>query len=407
MNTLFIKMRKILTKNKTIYKISVKVYICLSKARLFLFTSKQVFKVISVKDYCQISGDKYKLLESKQKRPVYFPRYFEDETKDKCIYYESPEIYISELNDIQVIGDNFFIINKGNCLYDIVDYPELGNAKIDYANVTDYNEIKKEISIRAYNSNQVIERGIFLIGHPSGNYYHFMIDILSKLYYVEKFDCYKDFPLLIDEKGVERFRPIIDFFNINNHSIIPIKKGYIYGVNKLIYPSRNTFGLIYSNNKNSNNHFSKLISNTAFEFYNKLVNSKQSNGHKRIYVSRLKSDRLTNEAIIAELFKSYGFEIKYLESMPFSEQLQLFSQTEYFVGVKGAGFANIIYLPKNAKVACIVPKLEDYVLFSTLAYNMSIDITYLNCQAIDDSVYYVDPDYCERWLINEGFKREF
>ena len=48
-----------------------------------------------------------------------------------------------------------------------------------------------------------LNKGVFLGGNGSSNYYHWMIEILPKLKFLNELDCeYKDFPLLVSEDAI-------------------------------------------------------------------------------------------------------------------------------------------------------------------------------------------------------------
>ena len=67
--------------------------------------------------------------------------------------------------------------------------------------------------------------------------------------------------------------------------------------------------------------------------------------HRRIFLNRKASfqRRLSNNSAIEAIVKRYNFEIVYAEDMTYTQQVQMFAETEYFVGLHGAGFTNLIY----------------------------------------------------------------
>jgi hypothetical protein len=68
-------------------------------------------------------------------------------------------------------------------------------------------------------------------------------------------------------------------------------------------------------------------------------------GNKRVFLSRRRESRrsIENSADIEELCRTWGFEVVDTENLPLAEQIKLFSQVRYLVGVHGAGLANIMF----------------------------------------------------------------
>lgn len=67
--------------------------------------------------------------------------------------------------------------------------------------------------------------------------------------------------------------------------------------------------------------------------------------HRRIFLNRKASfqRRLSNNEAIEAIVRAHNFEIVYAEDLTYAQQIQLFAETEYFVGLHGAGFTNLIY----------------------------------------------------------------
>jgi len=67
--------------------------------------------------------------------------------------------------------------------------------------------------------------------------------------------------------------------------------------------------------------------------------------HRRIFLNRKPSfqRRLSNNEAIEAIVKRHNFEIVYAEDLTYIQQVQMFAETEYFVGLHGAGFTNLIY----------------------------------------------------------------
>jgi len=78
---------------------------------------------------------------------------------------------------------------------------------------------------------------------------------------------------------------------------------------------------------------------------------------KKIYIDRSdaksnhsKLRNITNESEVKNILKEYNFEIVTLSNMAFLDQVHLFNNAEFVVGLHGGGFANLAFCKPNTKV---------------------------------------------------------
>jgi hypothetical protein len=91
--------------------------------------------------------------------------------------------------------------------------------------------------------------------------------------------------------------------------------------------------------------------------------SEQAVGTRRLYVSRSRANHrkvANEEEVIAVLF-SFGFERVFTEAMTLQEQISLFSQAQFIVGLHGAGLANVLFAPPGGRVLEFMSPLPEYV----------------------------------------------
>ena len=76
---------------------------------------------------------------------------------------------------------------------------------------------------------------------------------------------------------------------------------------------------------------------------------------RRIYISRraARYRRVVNEEEVAELMRSYDFDVYHLEDWSFSDQVALFAEAEVVVSAHGAGLTNMIFSPPGLVVVDI------------------------------------------------------
>ncbi len=86
------------------------------------------------------------------------------------------------------------------------------------------------------------------------------------------------------------------------------------------------------------------------------VRQKTTSGTRRVYISRIKANtrRLLNEAELMSFLRNYGFAEYLAEEHSVAETAEVFSESEFIVGVHGSGLSNLAFSPRGVKVIDIV-----------------------------------------------------
>jgi len=374
-----------------------------------------LYKVASVKEFCRENNYEYCVVEEEKYRETFLPYYFGSNEPEKTEKFMSPEVYIAELENVSVIGENSVIIAGDCCLYDM--------AKRDFENKYDL----RFSTLRCIDENYAIideadsyktcEQAISLIGFAPYNYYHFTIELLSRLQYIDKFEKYHMLPLLIDEAAlsIPQFRELLESVNTLRHPVISVKKNQMCKVKRLIYPSYNTWMPMNLKPRVQAKPQDYLLAETAVRYIrSSILKDRKKKGYRKIYISRKNTGnvRIINEENVAKLFEAYGFEIVYPESLSFEEQVKLFSEAEYVAGATGAAFTNIIYCPDNAKIMCIIPKEYNFCIYSTIAKIVGAKCVFVDAAIVErksyssSEQYRVDLNYCEDCLKAENMHKD-
>ncbi len=96
---------------------------------------------------------------------------------------------------------------------------------------------------------------------------------------------------------------------------------------------------------------------------------------KKVFISRRFSNRpLPNELLLEEMARSKNFEVVYLESMSFTEEILMFMNAEVIVGATGGGLSNIVWIDekKCRKVVEIYDTNFDHQGASQLARRINV-----------------------------------
>lgn len=320
-----------------------------------------------------------------------------------------PIRYVAELHNISILSGGSFLLSDENSAY--MDDIQCLYSDMQYVRSDDVVMSNKHaIWVRQYDSEKIIEKGIFLIGFRSTNYYHLTIEILSRLKYVDDLQKYNDWPILIDSDvcNVPQYRELVDTINIFNHPIIYVNKGIKYKVNSLIYPSPNTWVPFCIKQNRILDSKDLRFSREAFLNIrsSSLKNVENRNVFRRIFVSRANAgfQRLVNEKEIQALFEKYGFEIVYPENMSYRQQVLVFHEAKCIAGMSGAAMTNLIYCADNATYITFSNDSNEMYFYPTIARLMGLECHILPAEIYEDtgristSTFIADVEECERYL---------
>ncbi|WP_017210493.1 glycosyltransferase family 61 protein [Clostridium beijerinckii] len=313
---------------------------------------------ISCKNYCDTHNMKYSIIKNEHFQRLYIPDYRDTPNFINHVDVQYPEILISELNNVNIIGANYIIFDKDNfCIYDIALKDNENKFDLKINNTI---SVEKDTTCIQYEEPACnIEEGIMLISGCAFNFSHFHTEVLSKLCLINEVEEYADIPILIDEIcfSIPHYLEELQMLNKNGRKIIYLRKGCCYNVKKLIYLSDLAMYPIEIKRGYPLNYKDSILNDLCIKPLNKAL-AIENNIFRKIYISRRNSynPRLENQDIIEQIFIEHGYEIIYPEFMSFADKLKIFSEAEFIAGPFGAGFTNIIFANKNAKIICMQPK---------------------------------------------------
>lgn len=263
-------------------------------------------------------------------------------------------------------------------------------------------------------NSQHIEKGIFLGGNGSSNYYHWMVEILAKLELLSKLpERFQKYPLLVSEDVVRipSFRDTLDLF-AGSHEKIILSKELPYVVDNLIYinaPSNLPFNLV------ANQEFKCAYVNIDYlsiEHLRKTVLQKalrptvHQNYPSKIFLCRKGGLRNYNQDEIFVYLSDFGFKKIYMEDLDFFEQVRTIYNADLIVGPTGAAWTNLIFSKSGAKGLCwMAAEFGDFSAYSSIASIVGVDLRYLTYKASVHSTselyykdYYIDIGMIEKGL---------
>lgn len=229
-----------------------------------------------------------------------------------------------------------------------------------------------------------IEKGIFIGGHFSKNWYHWVMEIVSRVALLKEANLdMKEYYLCIPRtnENLVNYRDFLNFLDLDiNVKYLDDKKYYI--IKKAIVADASFFGRPHWKKKKE--CFSQLpyfASPYALKEYQQIFFKRLGITHtekgKKIFLGRKIQMRGYNQDEVFGFFEKHGFEMVYCEDLTVKQQIELFSQVGVMVGPTGASWTNLMYCKPGCKAFCWAPDFnEAYPVFAILGLAFGVDIRY-------------------------------
>lgn len=360
---------------------------------------------VSINEYCKNGKGRVDVVENGQDRIVYEPPYFPDVVGKEHVF-ESKDIYIAELNNVEVHSGTGLVIAGEYAVTDMVVNDE--DNRVMYAYEAIRRGSKRLFYVESSYDVDTIDCGINLCGLAASNYYHLTIEILSRYEYVRKIATERRALILMDEEA-KRY-PQLEELILHIITDAEIKYVPLYKrvhCKTLFYPSMNTWMPI---NVKRRDHFriaDNLIADSAVRnIRNAAQDYMRDMTGIKIFVSRKNSSlpRIINEEEVAEIGKKYGYTIVCTDRLSYKEQVELFSSASCVIGATGAALTNVVYCHPGAVLGCIIPREYEFYIYSSLARMAGCYCEFLDAKvmrkrkAISSEQYKVDIEEFSQFL---------
>lgn len=371
----------------------------------FLF-KKQNKKVVNFKDLKEITFIRRDKLLNLEVGFSFKPKTKnQDEDKvfvafDECFAYRIGQSIInSQSSTIYVKQNNTLYFERFKN-----DESFLYNSKI----LKKYISNKAIVEVQEFGTE--FERGFFLGGTFIFNYYHFLVEIVSKVSIVkELYFNNQNYPILIDKSvnDVPVFREISKLF-LKDFNVIFLDSNKSYKVKDLWYITNpNTSPFDVKKNFKIKAEYTKTRPNTIKYIREKAIENIplniKMNKYDKIFLSRKTKNRRYNQDEVFEHIKKLGFIEIYFEDYSFFEQVFIMQNANFIAGGTGAAWTNLIFAKKNARGLIWMNKIWGEIsVFSNLASIVDFDLNYYitkNETSDFHSDYYIDPKIIENKIL--------
>ncbi len=302
---------------------------------------------------------------------------FEQRHSDS-ITFDTNGIFVAGLSNTSVLADYDAVIHDDILLHDIssrgVQFLKKYRHRCFLA-ISDLGcVIKKQKTIH-------IPRGIKLTKLWSTNYFHFTIETISRLKYIDCFEEYREYPLLIDKISDPKNKYLLEIVNVYKHPIIEMEIQDIFIVDELVYVSSTSWVVPDGYDRSL---YPVLYCKDAIFYIRELLLSKISNDKvfsqnaNKVYLARGNNRRLVNEDEVVDYLKNQGFLIINPDKMDLLEEIACFANASVIVSVLGAALTNIIYCREDVKIYEICP-----LRYQNTSYSGIADVCNLQLKRID------------------------
>lgn len=364
--------------------------------------------VVNGFDYCEQNLLFHEVLVKGEETEVFLPEKFEG-SKCETKQYECPDIYIAEFHEVNV--------------YACSDLFSIGNIAISDTFVRDKekryrlrggcilkNKAGRYLLTISKKSDVSIDRAICMVGWAANNYYHFTFEILSRLAFIDLYEKYRNWPILIDSCVIQctQMKKLLDTVNVYRHPIIEVKEYTQIRVKELVYSSKAMWmppnfekGVVP---QKKDYLFSKyVVENIRSIVFSQLViqdDETEIRENRNIFLSRrnCKNQRLLNAYEVEQVFRKNGYRVVYTEELDFVEQVKLFYSAKIIVGATGAAFTNLVYCQKEAIAAIIAPESHTPYYFSNIAHMVGVKIFLLGADLVKKG----EAASLDTFVMNEG-----
>jgi capsular polysaccharide biosynthesis protein len=283
----------------------------------------------------------------------------------KSVSLQQPEIYLTELRNVSVVGGSGVILAQdGEALLDMAFRPRPERLDLaDYGAV----DVLGRTYYRAPSMARAprIEAGIMLQAQCGPNFYHWLIEHLSRLSLLDGVP--NDWPLLVDRRvwQIPQLAEATEFYTGRPVRVLDV--GVEYPVGRLAVPGPLAWLVPNLNQGIQVEPGDQLVASEAVKFLRGTPNIQQ--GTRLLYINRKPRTaprRLANEDEVLSVFEEMGFEVIEPGSMTFAEQRALFAQAAVVAGESGSGLANMLFAPQSAVMLCLMPYEIDVSAFCDL-----------------------------------------
>ena len=223
------------------------------------------------------------------------------------------------------------------------------------------------------NKTRAVERDVLWVTDDwSVGYFHWLTDVLSRLYVVR--NRLDELMLLLPQmyESIEFVHSSLSCFGVK--SVKFIGPNEVLRCRRIVMPSHTA---------PSGHYNEEIIRGVRKVLLNKYGDSLGTKGD-RIYISRGRAlkRRIANEEAVEKMLSDHGFQTIYGEDLSFQEQVKICSRAKYLVSNHGAGLTNMLFVTEGANVLELRHQTDRINnCYFTLSSALNLNYFYQTCEA--------------------------
>lgn len=296
-----------------------------------------------------------------------------------------PTIYRVTVSNAVITGKSNFILTKKKALHhDLYDFRRDSTSEelhIRYGMTANY---RKLIRYRKPRIKRTIHRAIAFNDACSGNYAHWLTEILPRIGLYYKDGMVQGQQIILDD---DLHPNLMESFNLVTDEpvqALAIPRDESWMVDNLDYISATGYVPFdrrpSSPEGHSHGQFSPLALQNIVKIICRKLSLESTRATRRIFIRRNSGSRMLNNAAeIEQLLIRHQFEVIEPEKLDFAEQVRIFSEAEVVVGATGAAMANTIFCKPSSKLIVMMAMHEamPYGYWHNMAAAVGNRITYV------------------------------
>lgn len=341
------------------------------------------------------------------------PRYLGHEVATAAVTL--PEVALYRFTNGQVCSVSRSVILPGERLV-AERVVTAKNANADYSGAHLLYHGQALALARPAPRTELLDKGLLISGGSEVNYYHWVLEILSQLQFLDELPGeYDGYPVLISahSQNIPAIKALIEAIGISR-PVVFLQSVVSYCVTDLL--------LISAPNNCIPNFKGTARSLAEYSFARpesiQFLRDKalplaadiaRDTLPKQVFLGRKGFLRPYNQAEILAHLEPLGFVCVYMEEQDIQHQVAIMANADIIIGPTGAAWTNIIFATKGARALCWMTEEAGAIsFFSNLAAIADVEMDYIPYQAqTSDSrdIYYkgysIETDTIVNWLKND------
>ncbi|WP_300036778.1 glycosyltransferase family 61 protein [uncultured Roseobacter sp.] len=295
----------------------------------------------------------------------------------------NPRPYIAEFQDARVIRGSRIVVTKDGmaCSDELVFGQRHFRSPPKDKSMSINKRGLLEVDPLEY-AEQWIPAGVHLTCEYQHNYFHWISEILARLYLFERMTDDKSVPLLITDGLHPNLYALLDLVRASERPVIRMTDGVCYRVGRLTYPSDVSRNV--ESEKCIPSHASMFVPAGLIKaMVSELEARVPKSGRefpKKLYLVRNRSWRIpVNQEDVASLLARHEFTQIDLATVSALDQIEMFSSAEQIVAPSGATCSNILWMRGGTHAIVLTSDHPFFVCpyWDAFARSSAVNLSYL------------------------------